>query len=120
MASADTGSAAREPRRLLLSREPKRQSSRPWPNFPRKQSHGPRADRSGGHQKRQIDPRLADAPRDLFHRRQQPPGAAHQAETVMIFGQTPDDVLGLELAQALDRKHQVDVPMRIGPVVGLM
>ena len=36
------------------------------------QSHGPRADRSGGYQQRQIDARAADAPRDFFDRRHEP------------------------------------------------
>ena len=50
------------------------------------QSHGPRADGSAGHQKSQIDTRIADAPRDFFDRRHETPGASHQAETVMLFG----------------------------------
>jgi hypothetical protein len=38
----------------------------------------------------------------------------------VLLGQTPDDMLGLNLAQALDRKHQIDVPKRIGSVISLM
>ncbi len=38
-------------------------------DFSGKQSHGPRADGSGRHQKSQINARLADAPRDFFDRR---------------------------------------------------
>jgi hypothetical protein len=89
-------------------------------DFSGEQSHGPRADGSGGHQKSQINTRLADAPRNLFDRRHEPLGTAHQTETVVLLGQTPDDVFGLKLAKALDRKHQVEVPKRIGSVVGLV
>ena len=100
-----------------------RQSHRrhtPGFDVPGKQSHGPRADGSGGYQQRQIDTRVADAPRGFFDRRHEPSGAAHQAKTVVILGQTPDDLLRLKLAQALDRKYQVDVPKRVGPVIGLV
>ena len=54
-------------------------------DFSSEQSHGPRANRSGGHQKRQINARLADAPRNLFDRRHEPLGTAHQAKTVVFF-----------------------------------
>jgi hypothetical protein len=89
-------------------------------DFPCEQSHGPRADRSGGHQKSQIDVRLADAPCDFFDRGHKPRGAAHQAETVVILGQTSNDVLGLKLPQTLDRKYQVDVLELVRSVVGLV
>ena len=89
-------------------------------NFSGEQSHGPRADGSGGHQQSQIDARPADAARDFFDRRHEPLGTTHQAKPIVIRGQMPDDLLGLKLAQALDRKHQVDAPKRIGSVVGLV
>ena len=46
-------------------------------DFSGKQSHGPRADRSSGDQQGQIGARLVDEPRDFFHRRYEPRGAAH-------------------------------------------
>ena len=46
-------------------------------DFSGEQSHGPRADGSGGHQKSQINTRLADAPRDFFDRRHELFGTAH-------------------------------------------
>jgi len=46
-------------------------------NGPGEQSHGPRADGSGGYQKRQIDTRLADTLRDFLDRRHEPLGTAH-------------------------------------------
>ena len=67
-------------------------------DFSGKQSYGPRADRSGGHQKSQIDARLADALRDFFNRRHELFGTPHQTESVMILGQTPNDMLRLKLA----------------------
>jgi hypothetical protein len=89
-------------------------------DFSGEQSHGPRADGSGGHQERQINARLADASRDFFDCRHETPGTAHQAETVVLLGQTPDDPLCFELPESLDRKHKVDVPERVCPVVGLV
>jgi hypothetical protein len=74
-------------------------------DFSGEQSHGPCADRSCGHQKSQIDPRLADAPRDFFDRRHESFRTAHQAKTVVLLGQAPDDPLGLKLAQSRDWKH---------------
>ncbi len=88
--------------------------------FSGEQSHGPRADGSGGHQKSQINPRPAYAPRDLLHRRQEPLRAAHQAESVVVPGQAPYGSLRLELPQALDRKDEVDVAERVRSVVGLV
>jgi hypothetical protein len=46
-------------------------------NGPGEQSHGPRADGSGGYQKRQIDTRRTDALRDFFNRRHEPLGTSH-------------------------------------------
>jgi hypothetical protein len=46
-------------------------------DFSGEQSHGPRADGSGGHQKSQIDTRLADAPRDFFDCRHERLGTPH-------------------------------------------
>ena len=46
-------------------------------NGPGEQSHGPRADGSGGHQKRQINTRLADALRDFVDRRHEPLRTPH-------------------------------------------
>ena len=68
-------------------------------NFTRKQSHGPRADGSGGYQKSQINVRLTDASRDFLDCRHEPLGTAHQAESVVILGQAADDMLRLKLAQ---------------------
>ncbi len=67
-------------------------------DFSGEQSNGPRADGSGGHQKSQIDARLADALRDFFNRRHELFGTPHQTESVMILGQTPNDMLRLKLA----------------------
>lgn len=50
------------------------------------QSHGPRADGSGGYQQSQVDTGFADAPADLLDRWHEPPGTAHQPETVVILG----------------------------------
>jgi len=61
--------------------------------FPREQSNGPRADRSGGYEQGQVDARFADVARNFLDRRHQPPGAAHQSETVMVFCQLPDHML---------------------------
>lgn len=55
-------------------------------DFPGQQSHGPRADWSGGDQQSQINTRLANSSRNLFDCRHQPPGTAHQTETIVILG----------------------------------
>ena len=67
-------------------------------DLPGEQSHGPRADGSGGYQQSQVNARLADAPRDFFDCRHELCRTAHQAETIVILGQAPDDVLRLKLA----------------------
>ena len=63
-------------------------------DFPREQSHGPRANGSSGNQQNQIGARLPDAQRDLFDRRHEPPGAPFQTETIVIVGQASDHVRG--------------------------
>ena len=89
-------------------------------DFSGEQSNGPRADGSGGHQKSQVNSRVTDTTRDFFDRRHEPRRTAHQAESIVFPGQAADDVLRLELTQALDRKDQVDVSKRVRSVVGLV
>ncbi len=66
-------------------------------DLPSEQSHGPRANRSSGYQQRQIDVCRVDATRHILHGREQLLGAAHEAQTIVLLGQAPDHVLGLEL-----------------------
>ena len=67
-------------------------------DFSCEQPHGPRADRSSGHQQSQVNAGFAQTTRSLLDRRHKALGAAHQAKTVMFFGQPPNDFLGLKLA----------------------
>lgn len=69
------------------------------------QSHGPRADGSSWYQQSQVHTRLADAPRSFLDRRHETFGTRHQSKTEVLLGEAPDDMLALQFAQALDRKH---------------
>jgi hypothetical protein len=61
----------------------------------RKQSDGPRADRSSWHQEHQINTRALYAVGDLSDRRHETLRTAHEAETVMDIGQSANDTLRL-------------------------
>ena len=81
------------------------------------QSHGPRADRSGGHQQDEIDVGLGQHGADLVAWEQQFMGIIGKAEAEMRISDAAQDALRLKLEQALQGEDQVKVARCISAVV---
>jgi hypothetical protein len=66
-------------------------------NLACQQSHGPRADRSGGYQDDEIDARLLQERANLAPRRQEVQGIKGKAKAVVGLGHTTNDAFRLQL-----------------------
>lgn len=67
----------------------------------RQQSHGPRADRSGGDKQNEIDAVPGEQCADLASRPLQGQRVLRETEGVVLVGDATDDPFGLQFAQAL-------------------
>lgn len=86
----------------------------------REQSHGPRAQGSSGYQQGEVHPFVPHRPGDLPAGGDQSLSLATQAEAIVPAGDPADDPLRLELAEPLEREHEVDVAEGVPAVVRQM
>jgi hypothetical protein len=102
---------ARRPRclgNLLDERKTDRRHARRL-DFSCQQSHGPRADRSGGDEEHEVNVRVGQPAPDRPSGGEQLFRTPAQAESKVLVCNPTDDTLCLELTQALQREDEVDI-----------
>ena len=89
-------------------------------DFSCQQSHGPRADGSGGDEEHEVNVRVGQSAADRPSGSEQRFRTPAKAESKVLVCNPTDDTLRFELTQALQREDEVDIAQGIRPVVGLM